>query len=135
VFEFIFIAGFHGFQEAPALVEAFSKLRDTDINLVPKCILVDGNGIFHPLGFGLASHVGELKCSIANGECRCLCLFVALTTVLQTGSFCEIGNFHSDVAKYSSLLECDAVLLASSCWNVKGLYCLHLQGIIPVKTS
>jgi len=135
LFEFISIVGFLGFREAPALVEAFCRLRDTNINLVPECILVDGNGIFHPRGFGLASHVGELKCCTANGECRCSCLFVALTTVLQTGSSCEIGSFHSDVAKYSSFLECDAVLLASSSWHVEGLNCLQLQGIIPVKTS
>jgi len=62
-------------------------------------------------------------------------LCVALKTVLQSGSSCEIGSFHSDVAKYSSLLGCDAVLLANSSWHVKGLYCLHLQGIFPVKTS
>jgi deoxyinosine 3'endonuclease (endonuclease V) len=66
LFGFIFIAGFLGFREAPAILAAFSRLRDTNINLVPECILVDGNGILHPRGFGLASHVGELKCCIAN---------------------------------------------------------------------
>ena len=132
---FTFVAGFLGFREAPAIVEAFSKLRDTNTNLVPECILVDGNGILHPRGFGLASHVGELKCCIANGECRCFCVCVALTAVLQTGSSCEIGSFHSDVAKYSSLLAFDAVLLASSSWHVNGLYCLFMHGIIPVKIS
>lgn len=60
---------------------------------------------------------------------------VALTTVLQSGSWCEIGSFHSAVAKYSSLLGCDAVLWASSSVYVKGVYCLELQGIIPVTTS
>ena len=135
MFGFIFVAGFLSFQEAPTIVEAFSRLHNTNINLVPKCILVDGNGILHPHGFGLASHVGELKCCIANGECKCLCLCVALTTVLQTGSSCEIESFHTDVAKYSSLLACDALLSASSSWHVNGLYCLHMQGIFPVKTS
>jgi hypothetical protein len=76
---FTFVAGFLGFREAPAIVEAFSKLRDTNTNLVPECILVDGNGILHPRGFGLASHVGELKCCIANGECRCFCVCVCCT--------------------------------------------------------
>jgi deoxyinosine 3'endonuclease (endonuclease V) len=55
------IAGFLGFREAPALVEAFSRLCDSNPDLVPQCILVDGNGILHPRGYGLASHVGELK--------------------------------------------------------------------------
>jgi len=62
-------------------------------------------------------------------------LYVALTTVFQSGSSCEIESFHSDVAKYSSLRGCDAVLLASNSWNVKGLFCLFMQGIFPVKTS
>jgi len=106
-----YVPGFLGFREAPAIVEAFSRLCDTHTNLVPECILVDGNGILHPRGFGLASHVGELKCCIANGECRCFCLCIVLTTELQTGSSCEIGSFNSDVTKYSSLLGCDAVML------------------------
>jgi deoxyinosine 3'endonuclease (endonuclease V) len=61
------IAGFLGFREAPALVEAFLRLCDTNPSLVPDCILVDGNGILHPRGYGLASHVGELKFCIQNG--------------------------------------------------------------------
>lgn len=55
-----YIPGFLGFREAPALVEAFSSLCDTNPSLVPECILVDGNGILHPRGYGLASHVGVL---------------------------------------------------------------------------
>jgi hypothetical protein len=73
LFGFIFVAGFLGFREAPAIVEAVSRLRDTNINLVPECILVDGSGILLR-GFGLAPYVGELKCCITNGDCRCLCL-------------------------------------------------------------
>ena len=57
-------AGFLGFREAPVLVEAFSRLRDTHPHLVPDCLLVDGNGILHPRGFGLASHIGELHITI-----------------------------------------------------------------------
>jgi deoxyinosine 3'endonuclease (endonuclease V) len=84
LFGFVVIAEFLDFQEAPALVETFSRLCDTKLNLVPECVLVDGNGILHPRDFGLASHVGELKCCIAIAECRSPCLCVALTTVLQT---------------------------------------------------
>ncbi|XP_023704512.1 endonuclease V isoform X2 [Cryptotermes secundus] len=55
-----YIPGFLGYREAPALVEAFSRLCDTNPSLVPECILVDGNGVLHPRGYGLASHVGVL---------------------------------------------------------------------------
>ncbi|KDR21324.1 endonuclease V-like [Zootermopsis nevadensis] len=52
--------GFLAFREAPALIEAFSRLCYTNPSLVPECVLVDGNGILHPRGFGLASHIGVL---------------------------------------------------------------------------
>jgi deoxyinosine 3'endonuclease (endonuclease V) len=60
------MAGFLGFREAPALIEAFSRLYNTNPSLIPECILVDGNGILHPRGYGLASHVGELECYTRN---------------------------------------------------------------------
>ncbi|PSN32629.1 hypothetical protein C0J52_22378 [Blattella germanica] len=52
-----YIPGFLGFREAPALVDAFSRLCETKPDLVPECVLVDGNGTLHPRGFGLASHI------------------------------------------------------------------------------
>jgi deoxyinosine 3'endonuclease (endonuclease V) len=58
------LVGFLGFREGPALIEALSRLRDRNPNLVPECVLVDGNGILHPHGCGLASHVGQLMCFI-----------------------------------------------------------------------
>ena len=50
-----YIPGFLSYREAPAIVEACSKLSDK-----PDLLLVDGNGILHPRWIGLASHVGLL---------------------------------------------------------------------------
>ncbi|KAL6048400.1 Endonuclease V [Balamuthia mandrillaris] len=55
-----YIAGFLAFREVPHLVPLFDKLRRTSPELVPQLVFVDGNGILHPRGFGLACHLGVL---------------------------------------------------------------------------
>jgi deoxyribonuclease V len=52
---FPYIPGFLAFREAPHIVRLFKKLT-----LKPDVILIDGQGICHPRGMGLASHVGVL---------------------------------------------------------------------------
>jgi len=52
---FPYISGFLGFREADAVVSVLKKLNsDFDV------LMVNGHGIMHPRGFGLASHVGLL---------------------------------------------------------------------------
>ena len=53
--EFPYVPGYLGFRECPALVEAFRKLPEA-----PDLIFVDGQGISHPRGFGVATHLGLL---------------------------------------------------------------------------
>ncbi|RMF54753.1 endonuclease V [Candidatus Woesearchaeota archaeon] len=50
-----YIPGFLSYREAPAIVEAFSRLSKK-----PDVLLVDGNGILHPRRIGIASHIGLL---------------------------------------------------------------------------
>ncbi|HHS49794.1 MAG TPA: deoxyribonuclease V [candidate division Zixibacteria bacterium] len=50
---FPYIPGFLSFREMIVLLELFEKLRRP-----PDVVLVDGQGIAHPRGLGLASHLG-----------------------------------------------------------------------------
>ncbi len=50
---FPYIPGLLSFREGPALLAAFARLRHT-----PDVALFDGQGIAHPRGIGLASHMG-----------------------------------------------------------------------------
>lgn len=53
--EFPYIPGFLSFREIPVILDAFEKLRST-----PDLFIVDGQGIAHPRGLGIASHLGVL---------------------------------------------------------------------------
>jgi len=52
---FPYVPGFLSFREGRAFVGAIRKLKQ-----IPDVIIVDGQGIAHPLGCGIASHIGVL---------------------------------------------------------------------------
>mmetsp|Transcript_90653 Transcript_90653/g.157114 ORF Transcript_90653/g.157114 Transcript_90653/m.157114 type:complete len:295 (-) Transcript_90653:5-889(-) len=58
-----YLAGYLAFREVPFLLQSLENLRSSQPMLMPQILIVDGNGILHPRGVGLASHLGVL-CSI-----------------------------------------------------------------------
>eukprot|EP00930_Biecheleria_cincta_P086620 TRINITY_DN75888_c0_g1_i1.p1 TRINITY_DN75888_c0_g1~~TRINITY_DN75888_c0_g1_i1.p1 ORF type:complete len:406 (+),score=58.68 TRINITY_DN75888_c0_g1_i1:49-1266(+) len=64
-----YIAGFLAFREIPHLRSLLGRLRQARPEIMPDVILVDGNGVLHPKGFGCASHFGVV--------CNMVCIGVA----------------------------------------------------------
>src|SRR5438270_123570 len=53
VTHFPYVPGLLSFREAPALIEAFTRVKSQ-----PDVVMLDGQGIAHPRRMGIASHVG-----------------------------------------------------------------------------
>ena len=53
--DFPYIPGLLSFREAPILLKAFSKIKTN-----PDIVILDAQGIAHPRGIGLATHIGLL---------------------------------------------------------------------------
>ncbi|KAK4853694.1 hypothetical protein QYF36_013105 [Acer negundo] len=55
-----YVPGFLAFREAPVLLQLLDNMKKNDNPFYPQVLLVDGNGLLHPRGFGLACHLGVL---------------------------------------------------------------------------
>lgn len=53
--EFPYVPGLLAFREAPCVLDALARL-----DALPDLLVVDGHGVSHPRGLGIASHLGVL---------------------------------------------------------------------------
>ncbi len=90
---FPYIPTFLSFRELPSLVQAYRQLKYT-----PDLILVDGQGIAHPRGLGIASHLGVIvdKPTIGVAKSRLFGDFEMLPGP-ERGSFVYLKNGKSTI--------------------------------------
>lgn len=55
-----YIPSFLAFREVKPYIDLINTLKNKKPEFIPQVILVDGNGILHTRGFGIASHLGVL---------------------------------------------------------------------------
>jgi len=55
-----YIPGFLAFREVPVYLPLFERVAKDRSDISPQILMVDGNGILHTRGFGLACHLGVL---------------------------------------------------------------------------
>ena len=79
-----YIPGFLAFREVDFLIDIINELKNDQHNkkYLPQVILVDGNGILHHRGFGLASHLGVLLDITTIGVGKELCVMDGLNRKL-----------------------------------------------------
>mmetsp|Transcript_76261 Transcript_76261/g.202514 ORF Transcript_76261/g.202514 Transcript_76261/m.202514 type:complete len:351 (-) Transcript_76261:217-1269(-) len=65
-----YIPGFLAFREVKHLRALVDQLRSERPDLLPDVVIVDGNGVLHPRGFGSASHIGVVcdLCTVGVGK-------------------------------------------------------------------
>ncbi|MEW6070176.1 MAG: endonuclease V, partial [Candidatus Thermoplasmatota archaeon] len=82
---FPYIPTYLAFRELPAIKEVISKLRKK-----PDILMIDGNGVLHPLGIGIASHAGVVLNIPTIGVAKTLLCGKVEKTRLRAGESTKI---------------------------------------------
>jgi len=81
--------GFLGFREANAMVSTLNGLkRDYDV------VMINGHGVLHPRGFGLASHVGLMIDKPTLGVAKKL---IVGSHIIESNHFPELIFFRNEI--------------------------------------
>lgn len=84
--DFPYISSYLSFREFPIIEKLFKKLKNN-----PTILMIDGNGVLHPRGVGIASHAGVLLDVPTIGVAKTLlCGEIVSNTVIYKGKL--IGN-------------------------------------------
>ncbi|XP_071966055.1 endonuclease V-like isoform X2 [Antedon mediterranea] len=65
-----YISGFLAFREVSFLVDCIEKLKHEKPEYMPQVMFVDGNGMLHPRGFGVACHLGVITDMVTIGVAK-----------------------------------------------------------------
>lgn len=82
---FPYVPGLLSFREAPAILDAMSRLSER-----PDLLLVDGQGLAHPRRFGLACHLGVLGDLPAIGVAKSRLVGTYREPGIERGSWSEL---------------------------------------------
>jgi len=75
-----YVAGFLAFRELPAYINLYNEFIQKFSQFKPRLFMIDGNGILHPNGLGLASHFGVIANVKTIGVAKNLHCIDGLTT-------------------------------------------------------
>jgi endonuclease V len=73
-----YVSGFLAFREMPSYLKLFNQLKKDKPNFVPDVLLLDGFGILHHRGCGIASHLGVVLNIPTIGVAKTILLFDGL---------------------------------------------------------
>lgn len=94
-----YIPGFLAFRETPVYMELLTELEKKAPQYKPDILMVDGNGILHPRGFGVASHIGVLANIPSIGIAKSLHCFDGLSNEEMKTTLNDLLEEHSKVSQ------------------------------------
>ncbi len=89
--DFPYIPGLLSFREIPALMECWRILKDR-VETLPDVVMMDGQGIAHPRGLGIATHFGILADIPTIGCAQSLLYGNFVDPEIEAGSISPISD-------------------------------------------